>query len=58
METVLYIIGGIVLLLAFAGLQRIFFPHKMVDGYMDLDKLKEVCPEIFDRKQEDNKSKN
>lgn len=52
MEIFLWIIG----LLAFAGIQRIFFPHTAVNGFMDLDKLKAICPELFiskDKKKKD-----
>jgi hypothetical protein len=55
LETVLWIVGVIVFLLAFAGLQRAFFPHAMVNGFMDLDKLKAICPELFNRKEKDKR---
>lgn len=53
-ETILWIIGIVILLLAFAGLQRTFFPHTMVNGFMDMDKLKAICPELFECKDKSN----
>lgn len=46
-EVIFWVIGTIALLLAMAGLQRIFSPETLVDGFMDLDKLKNICPELF-----------
>jgi hypothetical protein len=45
------VLGGLI----YAGLQRIFFPHTAVNAFMDMDKLKEFCPELF--KQNSTKPK-
>jgi hypothetical protein len=50
-ETILWMVGGVLILLAFAGLQRSYFPHTMVNGFMDMEKLKIICPEVFKRKE-------
>jgi hypothetical protein len=50
LTTVAWIGGLIVALLALAGLQRKFFPHTIANGFMDLDKLKDICPELFKKK--------
>lgn len=54
-EIGLLLIGGIIGSLIYAGLQRIFFPHTAVNGFMDVDKLKEMCPEVFEKEKTDKK---
>jgi hypothetical protein len=46
-ESILWVVGSVAFFLTFAGLQRMFFPHTIANGFMDLDKLKEICPELF-----------
>jgi hypothetical protein len=41
----------IVVYLVFAGLRRRHAKETLVNGFMDMDKAKELCPEIFDRKK-------
>ncbi len=31
-------------------------PYVHIDGYMDMDKAKEMCPEIFDKKAKEKPS--
>lgn len=45
-----FLVGGLIL----AGFQRMYFPHTMVNGFMNLDKLKAICPELF-KPQDDKK---
>jgi hypothetical protein len=52
-EIILWMIGIIVLFLVVVGLQRIFSAHTLVNGFMDLDKLKAICPELFNRKEKE-----
>lgn len=47
--SLLWMIFGVVALLGFSGLQRIFFPHTIANGYMDIDKLKTITPELFEK---------
>jgi hypothetical protein len=42
------IIGG----LLFAGLQRKYSPETIVNGFMDIEKGKEIAPTVFDKKDE------
>ena len=53
-ELILWGGGFIVLLLALAGIQRQFFPHTLVNGFMNLEKLKAICPELFKEKNTQN----
>lgn len=55
MKLVLGIIGFIVVYLIFAGLQRRFSPHTLINGYMDEEKAKDICPDVF-KKDKDNKN--
>lgn len=49
---ILWVVGVIIALLAYAGLQRKFFPHSIANGFMSMDKLKDICPELFVKKND------
>ena len=53
-----YIIGGIFCALVLAGLQRKFASHTIVNGFMDMDKLRAICPELFKKKDEPSDGRN
>ncbi len=55
-EMALWIIGIFVFFLICGGLQRAFFPHTLVNGFMDLDKLEAICPQLFKPKEKDEDS--
>lgn len=50
-EIILSIVGVVVLFLAVAGLQRIFSPQTLANGFMDKDKLETINPEQSGRKK-------
>jgi hypothetical protein len=52
-EFILWFVGLVVVCLIFGGLQRTFFPHTLANGFMDLEKLKDLCPELFIKKDEE-----
>jgi hypothetical protein len=47
MEYVFYGVGIVVVGLIWAALQRRFAPHTIINGYMDLEKAQDICPEVF-----------
>lgn len=56
-EIILWVIGVIGVFLILAGLQRKFSPQTMANGFMSMDKLKEICPELFKRDNKNQKKK-
>lgn len=57
LETTLWVIGFIVFLLILAGLQRKYSPETIVNGFMDLKKLNEICPMLCKKKDQDLEKK-
>lgn len=51
------LIGVAIIYLIYAGLQRSHSSYTLVNGYMDLDKFREVCPEIFEHLEKVKKNK-
>lgn len=51
MTFILLILGVLVGSLAIAGLARMFSPESLANGFMSLDKLKALCPKLFERKK-------
>ena len=47
MLVLLSILGIIALLLAYSAFQRKFFPQSLINGYMSMEMLEAICPEIY-----------
>jgi len=50
-------VASVLFLLLIAGLRRKYNSASLINGFMDIEKAKELAPEIFDRKKTNTVSK-